>query len=261
MITKTHYFFFLSPSPWPFLCSILSFNFLFSFLILFKVIIFSPLIVSLVFLSFCSFYWWFNYRGEINLQGFCSFNLIRGIKSAIILFIFSEVFFFFSFFWRYFHFLLSPALEIGASWPPANIISFDFLNVPLINTLILLSSGVTVTLSHYNLILNKKKLANFFLSFTIFLGLFFSYLQILEYSRSFFSLRDRNFGTSFFILTGFHGIHVLIGTIFLIRSLIRFFLFSISQENFLRIDLASWYWHFVDVVWIFLYFFLYYITT
>ena len=261
MIRKNHHFFILAPSPWPLLTTIVSFNFLLSLLIIFKFRRLICLIMNLICTSVVRFFWWIFYRNEINLEGKNSLNFERGVKFAIILFISSEVFFFFSFFWSYFHYFLSPVLEIGRSWPPVNITIFEFLNIPLINTLVLLSSGFTVTCSHFFIIENKKKLFIFFLFFTIILGIFFSVLQLIEYKSSFFSIRDRRFGTSFFVLTGFHGIHVLIGTIFLASSIMRSLKIRSTCVNFLRFEIASWYWHFVDVVWIFLYFFLYYINN
>ena len=124
-------------------------------------------------------------------------------------------------------------------FPPVNVEFFDFIGVPFINTLILMSSGLTVTVSHYFLIENKKKEALFWLVFTIFLGVTFSILQLIEYNRSFFSLRDGNFGSSFFILTGFHGIHVLIGSIYLLTTLVRLSGLNRTMKNFLRFELSS----------------------
>lgn len=260
MTTKTHYFFLLQLSPWPLILSLSSFNFILSLLLFFKYFNFSILIANLVLLSFCSFYWWNSYRGEFNLEGKSSFILENGVKIRIVLFISSEVFFFFSFFWSYFHYFLSPNLEVGLRWPPVIVEMFDFSNVPLINTLVLMGSGLTVTISHYYLINKDLKLSNLWLALTVILGGFFSFLQWVEYSNSFFSISDGNFGTSFFILTGFHGIHVLIGSLFLLKVLARRKFLRNSEKRRLRFELASWYWHFVDVVWIFLYFFLYYIS-
>lgn len=260
MINKNHYYFLLPSSPWPVLISILSFNLLFSMLLMFKHNNWLCLYTRILLIFLSRMFWWFSYRGEINLEGLNSLNLDRGVKFAIILFISSEVFFFFSFFWSYFHFFLSPSLELGLNWPPIGILGFDCLNVPLINTLVLIGSGVTVTLRHNFLIFNKKPGFNFFLLSTILLGVFFTLLQILEYKSSFFSIRDGSFGTIFFMLTGFHGLHVLIGTIFLLVCLTRSFKFAGANRRFSRFELASWYWHFVDVVWIFLYFFLYYLN-
>lgn len=260
MTIKTHHFFPLQVRPWPLVLSLSSFNLIASLLLFFKYQDSILLVVNVILLSSCSFYWWNSYRGEFNLEGKSSNILENGVKIRIILFISSEIFFFFSFFWSYFHYLLSPRLEVGLRWPPVLVEIFDFSNVPLINTLVLMRSGLTVTVRHYYLINRNLKYSNLWLSLTILLGAFFSFLQWLEYSNSFFTISDGNFGTSFFILTGFHGLHVLIGSIFLLKILMRTKFFRSSDKSRLGFELASWYWHFVDVVWIFLYFFLYYLS-
>lgn len=260
MTTKTHYFFTLQVRPWPFILRISSFNLIISLLLFFKFFNFYIFLLNLLLLSSCSFFWWGSYRGEFNLEGKSSLILEHGVKVRIVLFISSEVFFFFSFFWSYFHYFLSPNLEVGLRWPPVLIEIFDFSNVPLINTLVLIGSGLTVTIRHFYLINKNLKWSNLWLALTVGLGGFFSYLQWVEYSNSFFSISDGNFGTSFFMLTGFHGIHVLIGSLFLLKVLARRKFLRRSEKRRLRFELASWYWHFVDVVWIFLYFFLYYLS-
>lgn len=260
MIRKTHYYFLLQTRPWPFILRAISFNLITSFFFFIKFNDFFRFFISLLIITISSFSWWINYRFEFNLEGKNSLNLEKGVKISIILFISSEIFFFFSFFWSYFHFFLSPSIELGLRWPPIFIESFDYLGVPLINTLILIGSGLTVTLSHYYLIKGNKMNSRFWLISTIVLGLLFSYFQLIEYKRSFFSIRDGRFGRTFFVLTGFHGIHVLIGSIFLLTTLIRAFFINSASNNFLSFELASWYWHFVDVVWIFLYCFLYYLV-
>lgn len=261
MITKFHHYFLLDYRPWPLISRINSFNLLFSVLLFFKFNDILPLSLRLMFLSVSSFFWWGSYRGESSLEGKNSNSLEKGIKFSMILFISSEVFFFFSFFWSYFHFFLSPTIETGLLWPPVGIEAFDPLRVPLINTLILVRSGVTITVRHHHLIGNRKIRSLLRLAVTILLGVSFSYLQLMEYRRAFFSIRDSTFGTTFFILTGFHGIHVLIGSIFLRTVLYRQMKIISTNSDCLRFELASWYWHFVDVVWIFLYFMLYYLNS
>lgn len=261
MITKSHHYFLLNYSPWPLISSVNSFSLLFSFLLFVKFSSPTCFIFCLANISFSCFVWWFLYSGEINLEGLSSFRLEQGIKSSIILFISSEVFFFFSFFWSYFHFFLSPTIETGLLWPPYGIEIFDFSNVPLINTLILITSGVFITIRHHFLIKGENKWCNLNLLITVILGIIFTILQGIEYNRSFFRIRDSTFGTSFFILTGFHGIHVLIGTLFLIVTLNRINKLVGRKKECTRFELSSWYWHFVDVVWIFLYFFLYYLNN
>lgn len=260
MIRSFHHYFLLRVRPWPLVVRINSFNVLFSFLIFIKFNFSILFILNLCNVIVSSFLWWILYRKELNLEGCYSFNLESGLKFSILLFISSEVFFFFSFFWSYFHYFLSPNIEIGLFWPTNIIEVFDFRNVPIINTLVLLTSGVAITVRHNFLIQGKLNLAKIFILITIFLGVVFSILQAIEYSRAFFRICDCTFGSSFFVLTGFHGIHVLIGTVFLLTSfLINLELSSIKRE-WLRFELASWYWHFVDVIWIFLYFILYYIN-
>lgn len=163
------------------------------------------------------------------------------LKFRMIFFIGSEVLFFFSFFWSYFHFYLSPMIDHGLSWPPFSVLGFSCFNVPLLNTLFLLSSGVTVTYSHYLIFNRYYYLSSLYLGYTIFLGLLFTFFQYLEYKNSFFCIRDSNYGRTFFLLTGFHGIHVIIGTSFLFISLIRLFLINFRKDHVLRFELCSWY--------------------
>lgn len=261
MIRKTHHYFEIINRSLPLLRRIRAFNFIVSLLFLLKLNMINLFFFRLINLILVSFLWWVSYRDEINLEGSQSFSLETGLKISMLLFISSEVFFFFSFFWSYFHFFLAPRIDLGLSWPPFSITAFECLNVPIINTLVLLSSGVTITVAHHFLIESKLKWYILFLFLTVILGLIFTLLQGIEYQSAFFSLRDRTFGTSFFILTGFHGIHVIIGTLFLRVCLYRRLAIIYSDCNILRFEIAAWYWHFVDVVWIFLYFFLYYINN
>lgn len=260
-LNKTHQFFYVNVRPWPLLCSIVSFNFLFRLGLMLKYGIILNLAQNLIRITISSFVWWINYRIEYNNEGINSKNLESGLKFSMLLFISSEIFFFFSFFWSYFHFYLSPTIETGLLWPPYLLIRFNWEIVPLINTLILIASGVTVTLRHLYIIKSKTNRIIIFLTTTIILGIIFTLLQIIEYFRSFFSMSDSVFGTSFFILTGFHGIHVIIGTIFLITVLFRSLSINLNKEELHSFELASWYWHFVDVVWLFLYFILYYVNN
>lgn len=258
MIRKNFYYFVPSCNSFPFICSLSSFRFFVSFVIFLKFGDFHYFFINFLNIFFRAFLWWFSYSSDFNFKGEIFYNLEMGIKFAFILFISSEIFFFFSFFWSYFHFFLSPVLDLGYSWPPRFIKMFNFLDIPLLNTLILLRSGVTVTLAHYYL-LNGCFKFKVFLFFTSLLGFIFSFFQYLEYNNSFFSIRDSSFGTRFFILTGFHGIHVFIGTLFLSFVLFRSFSFWFKNNRFFRFEVRRWYWHFVDVVWVFLYFFLYFL--
>lgn len=261
MITKRHHYFNLNYRSLPIILRLRSFNLIISMLIFFKFYSSTFFILNLIILTLGRINWWILFSEEINLKGKRSTSFEDGIKLSILLFISSEIFFFFSFFWRYFDFYLSPAIELGLNWPPEIVQAFECLNVPLVNTIILLTSGITVTISHAILISGDKKNSIKILALTVTLGVLFTLCQLLEYESSFFCIRDSNFGRAFFILTGFHGLHVIIGSIFLIISLIRHLNLNSNRREYLRFEIASWYWHFVDVVWIFLYFTLYYLNS
>lgn len=168
-------------------------------------------------------------------------------------FILSEVFFFVSFFWAFYDASLSPRVELGINWPPKGIVPLAFYSVPLLNTVILLSSGVSVTWAHHALIENYFNKVVFSLLITVVLGVYFLYIQWVEYNESQFCLSDGVYGSTFFIATGFHGMHVIVGTTFLfyvLKSLLQSHLIFNHHFSF---EAAAWYWHFVDVVWLFLF--------
>jgi cytochrome c oxidase subunit 3 len=196
--------------------------------------------------------WWRDVSRESTYQGFHRFVVQKGLKLGIILFILSEVLFFRRFFWTFFHRRLVPINEIGLNWPPFNVTPLNPFQVPLLNTCILLRSGVRVTWSHHALI-NNLKSAKLSLEVTIFLGVYFTFLQWFEYNDSSFCINDSIFGSTFFVATGFHGLHVIIGSIFLFFSLLRLVKNHFSQFHHLGYEIAIWYWHFVDVVWLFLF--------
>lgn len=204
------------------------------------------------------FQWWRDVIYESTYQGFHTNKVINGLKIRIVIFIISEFFFFIRIFWCYFHIFLSPRIEIGNLWPPKNIQIFNPYRIPLFNTVILLSSGFSVTWCHYSLI-NGLKFKRFFSLFiTIILGLIFIIFQFIEYKEAKFNISDSVFGSIFFLSTGFHGLHVLIGTLFLIVTLIRIIKNNFSIFHHFGFEAASWYWHFVDVVWLFLYLLVYF---
>ena len=160
---------------------------------------------------------------------------------------------FFSFFWAFFHRSLSPSVEIGSLWPPQGIKAFNPFQIPLLNTAILLGSGVTVTWAHHAIIENNYTQGVQALALTVFLGVYFTSLQALEYWEASFSIADAVYGSTFFVATGFHGLHVIIGTIFLLVCLVRQYFNHFSLNHHFGFEAAAWYWHFVDVVWLFLF--------
>nr|WRK67304.1 cytochrome c oxidase subunit 3 [Nemopterinae gen. 1 sp. 1 YZ-2023a] len=197
--------------------------------------------------------WWRDVIRESTLQGLHTSNVILGLRWGMILFIISEVFFFVSFFWAFFHSSLSPTIDIGMLWPPAGIIPFNPIEIPLLNTVILLSSGITITWAHHSLMNNNYTQTAQGLFFTIMLGLYFTLLQAYEYIEAPFTIADSVYGSTFFMATGFHGLHVIIGTTFLLVCFIRHINFHFSSNHHFGFEAATWYWHFVDVVWLFLY--------
>jgi len=199
------------------------------------------------------FQWWRDVIRESTFQGLHTKKVIKRIKWGIILFITSEVLFFRSFFWAFFHSRLSPTIEIGIQWPPKGILTFNPIGIPLLNTIILLSSGISITWRHNSLIKINLSQTVWRLVITVILGLYFTLLQGIEYYEASFSIADSIYGSTFFIRTGFHGIHVIIGTIFIIISTIRIMKLHLSNNHHLGFEASAWYWHFVDVVWLFLY--------
>nr|WHU31468.1 cytochrome c oxidase subunit III [Claassenia xucheni] len=213
----------------------------------------SLLILGLIILSLTMVQWWRDITREGTFQGLHTLPVILGLRWGMILFITSEVFFFISFFWAFFHSSLSPTSELGAMWPPAGIVPFNPLQIPLLNTAILLASGVTVTWAHHSLMENNHTQALQGLFFTVILGIYFTILQAYEYIEAPFTLSDAVYGSTFFVATGFHGLHVIIGTTFLLTCLVRHASFHFSSNHHFGFEAAAWYWHFVDIVWLFLY--------
>nr|YP_009544440.1 cytochrome c oxidase subunit III [Tremex columba]AYV97235.1 cytochrome c oxidase subunit 3 [Tremex columba] len=254
----THKFHLLSISPWPIILSFSSFLFMMNLLNIFysfkKNMI--NLILSILLMMFISLLWWRDTMREHTL-GEHSMTSSKNLKYGFILFILSELFLFISLFWTFFHSSINPLLEIGTIWPPKNIKIISSLNIPLLNTMILLSSSISVTISHHFLLNNNNKKSMMFLLNTIILGFIFTYFQLFEYMNSNFSISDSIYGSIFFLATGFHGIHVLIGSLFLLSCLIRMFYFHFNYKTFICFELAIWYWHFVDTIWLFLFMIIY----
>jgi len=159
----------------------------------------------------------------------------------MLLFIVSEVFFFLRFFWAFFHRRLAPNVELGGLWPPLGILTFNPFQVPLLNTIILVSSGVRVTWAHHALIEGKFYQAKLGLGLTISLGVYFTILQGFEYYEARFSFADGVYGSTFFVATGFHGLHVVVGTLFLIVCLARHVNFEFRPAHHFGFEAAAWY--------------------
>ena len=259
---KNHDYHILPPSIWPFLGALGAIIMLFG-----MVLWISPQItnnqpfvflIGLALVLYVMFAWWSDVVHEANTGDHTPVVKI-GLRYGFILFIMSEVMFFSAWFWTFFkHALypmgpLSPAVD--GVWPPAGIETFDPWHLPLINTLVLLCSGAAATWAHHALVHdnNNRRDIKSGLILAIMLGVIFTLLQAYEYSHAAFGFAGNIYGATFFMATGFHGFHVLIGTIFLTVCLIRVYRGDFTPEAHIGFETAAWYWHFVDVIWLFLF--------
>nr|YP_009564770.1 cytochrome c oxidase subunit III [Henosepilachna vigintioctopunctata]QAY82221.1 cytochrome c oxidase subunit III [Henosepilachna vigintioctopunctata] len=252
-MNKNHPFHLVDYSPWPILGSLSGMTLMMGLIKWFHLFKSNLLLIGNLIMILIMYQWWRDVVRESTFQGHHTFIVAKGLRWGMILFITSEVLFFFSFFWSFFHSSLSPSIDIGMIWPPKGIQPFNPNQIPLLNTLILLSSGLTITWAHHSLMENYFTETNISLLSTVMLGIYFSLLQMIEYLEASFSISDSVYGSTFFMTTGFHGLHVLIGSMFLLICLIRLNFMHFSKIHHLGFEMATWYWHFVDVVWLFLY--------
>ena len=255
----THNYHLVTPSPWPLITSQCAFFTVVSGLSYMRNYnsALDFFYLALFALIFASGLWWRDVIRESTYEGNHLARVQAGMKLAFALFIASEVMFFFAFFWAFFHSSISAAVEIGAIWPPKGIILFDMKLIPFLNTLLLVSSGCTITWAHHSLTLGDKKNSVLGLHYTVLLAVLFTIGQAIEYVDAGFTISDSVFGSTFFMTTGFHGFHVFIGTLFLSVTLFRLINNEFTVEHHLGFELAAWYWHFVDVVWLWLFIFYY----
>jgi len=202
-------------------------------------------------------FWWRDVIREATFEGSLLHAVENGLKMGMILFILSEIMLFFAFFWSFFHSSLNPVPEIGCVWPPKGIEAINAFHVPLLNTFVLLNSGAFVTVVHYSVLSGYRRQAITSFVYTIGLALFFTFLQYYEYRNALFNISDGIYGSTFYMITGLHGSHVLIGTFFLMVCLYRLIVHQFTPKNHFGLEAAIWYWHFVDIVWIFVYIFIY----
>ena len=257
---QAHPFHLVSPSPWPLFTSISLLTLTTSGVQTMHGFYNSDNFLALAFISLLASMS-FLFRDIISEGTYIGNHTLavqRGLNMGVGLFIVSEAFFFLAIFWAFFHSALSPTIELGAQWPPMGIEAINPFELPLLNTVILLSSGVTVTYAHHSLIQGNRSGSLYGLMFTIVLAVIFTGFQGVEYSVSSFTIADGAYGSCFYFGTGFHGLHVMIGTAFLAVGLWRLLAYHLTENHHLGLEAGILYWHFVDVVWLFLFISIYY---
>nr|WKU84033.1 cytochrome c oxidase subunit III [Ocyptamus dimidiatus] len=250
---SNHPFHLVDYSPWPLTGAIGTMTMVSGMVQWFHKFDLSLMLLGTIINMLTVYQWWRDVSREGTFQGLHTLAVTTGLRWGMILFILSEVLFFSSFFWAFFHSSLSPSIELGTIWPPMGITPFNPFQIPLLNTTILLTSGITVTWAHHSLMSGNFSQTTQGLFFTVLLGIYFTILQGYEYMEASFNISDAVYGSTFFMSTGFHGIHVLIGTTFLLVCLIRHLNNHFSKNHHFGFEAAAWYWHFVDIVWLFLY--------
>jgi heme/copper-type cytochrome/quinol oxidase subunit 3 len=252
---QRHPYHLVDPSPWPFFMGLAAFVTMSGAVAYMQDYVGGGYVLSsgLILLVTGLFIWVKDVVREGTFQGHHTKPVQVGLRYGMLLFILSEVMFFFAFFWAFFHASLVPNIEIGGVWPPPGIEVLNPWEVPLLNTVVLLSSGATCTWAHHALLEGNRSHAIYGLVFTVLLGAFFTSLQAMEYIECTFRMSDGIYGSAFYLATGFHGAHVLIGTTFLLVCLLRQVKGHFTRTHHFGFEAAAWYWHFVDVVWLFLF--------
>jgi len=260
-VTKNHDYHIVTPSPWPIVASVSLFVLAIG-AILWMHEIAPPWIFAIgaIGVLYTMYAWWSDVIKEGHAGDHTPVVQMH-MRYGMMLFIASEVMFFVAWFWAYFDgfFAFNDAIQYarteytGGHWPPAGTELFNPWHLPLFNTIILLTSGTTVTWAHHALLHNDRRGLKIGLALTVALGVLFTIVQGIEYSHAGFTFAGNYYGATFFMATGFHGFHVIIGTIFLAVCLIRAIGGDMSPKHHLGFEFAAWYWHFVDVVWIFLF--------
>jgi cytochrome c oxidase subunit 3 len=250
---KGHSYHLVDPSPWPFVGSISALVLTGGLVMYMHEVTVWVAVIGFIMVLYTMLRWWQDVTKEAEQQGHHTSIVQLGLRYGMMLFIASEVMFFVAWFWAYYNAALFPTEQMGGTWPPEGIVTFDPWSLPFLNTIILLTSSTTVTWAHHALRHGDYRGLKRGLWLTILLGIVFSIVQAIEYSEAAFSFTGGIYGSTFFMATGFHGFHVIVGTIFLIVCLVRAYLGHFKPNQHFGLEAAAWYWHFVDVVWIFLF--------
>lgn len=253
--TTLHNFHIVDASPWPLAVAFSAFFFVFGLTLYMHSFEkgLNLMFLGLIALTWNVAFWFRDIVREGSFEGQYSVDIQKGLRIGVILFIVSEIMLFFAFFWSFFHSSLNPVPEIGCVWPPVGIATMNAWGIPLLNTALLLTSGASLTWAHAALLSNDKEQTISGLLLTIILAVFFTGFQVYEYFNAPFNISDSVYGSTFYMLTGLHGFHVIVGTIFLAVALYRTVKNHFGKDIHLGFESAAWYWHFVDVVWIFLF--------
>jgi len=259
IIRNISVFYIPQSSPWPVLFSGRTFN-LFCVLLIWaegevaRSFIIGFFLVGLVIITL----WFLDVYWERGRSGFSSFEIDSSLKVSMVWFIRREVIFFFSFFFSYVALDRCTEITTGAAWPPIYIPLVIATSIPLLNTIILLRRGISLTWCHHIIISGYREEAVLALTITLLLAVSFTSLQLFEYLECGFSLNDSFFGRIFFIATGFHGLHVILGSVILLVCRVQILKDNVCRNrNHALFEIRSWYWHFVDVVWLFLFLIIY----
>jgi cytochrome c oxidase subunit 3 len=257
---KPHPYHIVRPSIWPLASAFAALLFVSGMLMfMHKVEIFGApvgmkgIFVGLLAVLLCMFFWWKDIIFESVGEKVHNKITEIGLRYGMISFIASEVMFFVAFFWAFFNGAFYPTEAIGFVWPPASIEVVAPFHLPFLMTMILLLSGCTVTWAHHAILEGDNKSAVKALALSVFLGVFFLCFQVYEYGHLKFGFTEGIYASAFYMATGFHGFHVLVGTIFLAVCLFRAMKGHFTKDSHFGFEAAAWYWHFVDVVWLFLF--------
>lgn len=247
-----HCFHLVNSSPWPITTSVAIFLMLFGTIMYLHTWVYGGELLTLgfFFFIFCIVCWWRDIIVESTYEGQHTKNVQMGIKLGMVLFIVSEVMFFFGFFWGFFFLSVTPAIWVGSVWPPIGLETPSPWQIPFLNTVILIFSGISLTWAHYSILVKKRLESLNSLLITILAGGLFLGFQVYEYLESNFFISSGSYGSTFFMTTGFHGFHVFVGLTFIIVCFLRQIDYHFTDEHHIGFEAASWYWHFVDVVWI-----------
>jgi cytochrome c oxidase subunit 3 len=248
-----HPYHLVDPSPWPLLGSLAAGILATGAVLFMHGYGWEVMVLGFVGVLAIMFVWWRDVIHEAVVGGYHNPVVQIGLRFGMALFIASEVMFFAAFFWAFFSSALFPNEATGGVWPPKGIHPFNPWEFPFLNTLILLASGTTVTWAHHALLEGDRKGLIQGLTITVLLGLSFTGFQAYEYAHAAFGFTQGIYPSTFFMATGFHGAHVIIGTTFLLVCLFRAKAGQFTPTHHFGFEAAAWYWHFVDVVWLFLF--------